>query len=136
VISKTNGNGGPQLTWPAVFGAVGVFCLITGGGYAILQNQFNAANQLDKSLREAAQHEQEIVNKTFSDRLSALEIGQRELIAHAAHSPVEAKEVDGLSASVDKQIAALRSQIDDINRQIAASILLQPQHIQPPSTQR
>lgn len=60
------------------------------------------------------------------ERIIQLEATIKEIISHAAHNPIEAREMDQLSAGIDKQIAALHSQIDDINRQIAASILLQP----------
>lgn len=133
---------GPQLTWSVVIAAVGAFCVLAGGGYTIVQNQFdfvrrsgdaaaeNLAKQIELSrheiellrsqfltLREhvAYQQEQNAVNFAVTARLNAMETAQRELIAHAARNPIEAREMDQLSASFDKQIAALRSQIDDIN---------------------
>jgi hypothetical protein len=129
------GNGYPQPTWAVVIAAAGVLCLVVGGGYAIIQNQFKTMDDkiesnrrdigLALSLREHAayQHEQEGVNTQLRARLVALENEQRELLGHAAHNPVESKEVDGLSASVDKRIELVQQQINDINRQIAASVL-------------
>ena len=140
---KSNGNSGPQLTWSVVIAAIGAFCVLAGGGYTIEQNQFNASDRRidthDKaleliraqylSLREHAayQHEQEAINGSVTARLNVLESAQREIIAHAARNPIEAREVDQLSASFDKRYEAVQVQINDINRQIAASILIQPQ---------
>jgi hypothetical protein len=143
--------GGPQLTWSVVIASVGAFCVLAGGGYTIIQNQFNATDKRIEihekalesiraqylSLREhiAFQREQEAINTAVTARLNVLESGQRELISHAARVPVEGKEVDILSASIDKRFEAAQQQINDINRQIAASILIQPQgyaHPAPP----
>jgi hypothetical protein len=134
---------GPQLTWSVVIAGVIAFCALSGGFFAIVQNQFNAQDRrIDiheraielirseyLSLREhnAFQHEQNVVNNSFVSRFTALENVQRDLVGHAAHSPVEAKEVDVLSAAIDKRFEASQQQINDINRQIAASILIQPQ---------
>jgi hypothetical protein len=138
-----NGDGAPQLTWSIVIAGILAFCALSGGFFAIVQNQFNAqdrridahekAIEMIRSqylgLREHAafQHEQETVNSSFTSRFIALENVQRELVGHAAYSPVEAKEVDVLSAAIDKRFDAAQQQINDINRQIAAAILIQPQ---------
>jgi hypothetical protein len=150
MIGKSDGTSGPQLTWTNVVATVGVICVLSAGGYTIVQNQFSFVQQSARqtnedilkqvelsrheielvraqylSLREhvAYQHEQEIINTGFVARLTALENVQRDLLAHAAHNPVESKEVDGLSISVDKRIELVQQQINDINRQIAASVL-------------
>jgi hypothetical protein len=141
---------GPQLTWSVVIASVGAFCVLAGGGYTIIQNQFNASDRrIDAhekaleairtqylSLREhvAFQREQESINTAATARLNVLETAQRELIAHQAHVPVEGKEVDILAASIDKRFEAAQQQINDINRQIAASILIQPQGYAHPAT--
>jgi hypothetical protein len=126
---------GPQLTWSVVIAGILAFCALSAGFFTIVQGQFNASDrrieanerEIEKrlTLREhlAYLQEQKTVNESFIVRLSVLETEQRSLIAHAARNPIEAREVDQLSAAFDKQIAAMRSQIDDINRQIAASIL-------------
>jgi hypothetical protein len=157
--TKQNGTSGPQLTWANVFVAIGVICVMVGGAYKIIEVQFDfvkqssdasfselskqiALNRLDiertrteyLSLREHNAF-QEAIQGTLSGlraRVSVLEVDQKELIGRAAHSPVEAKEVDALSGSVDKRIELLQQQINDINRQIAASVLQNgyPQHPQ------
>lgn len=133
---------GPQLTWSVVISAIGAFCVLTGGGYTIIQNQFNAvARRIDTNekdiqrfelhyltLREHAafQREQEAINIAVADRIKALETAQREIISHSARSPIESREMDQLSSAFDKRFEGMQQQINDINRQIAASILLHP----------
>lgn len=140
----------PQLTWTNILATIGVICVMAGGGYTIVQNQFEYVRQSARqtnddlvkqielvrheielihsqylSLREhsANLQEQENANNAFRARLTVQETVQRELLSHSAHSPVEAKEVDVLSAAIDKRFDAVQQQINDINRQIAASIL-------------
>jgi hypothetical protein len=125
-------------------------CVLVAGGYTIIQNQFDFVRQSSKqanedmlrqieqirheieltrseylSLREHAAYkqEQENANNAFRSRISSLEGVERDLLSHAAHNPVEAKEVDVFAAATDKRFEAVQQQINDINRQIAASIL-------------
>jgi len=150
----------PQLTWTNIVATIAVFCVMAGGGYKIIASELAFQRELgrneDDDLRKqieqnrrdieairnsfltirehtAYQHEQTLVNNEFRDHLTALELGQRELIAHQAHTPVESKEVDVLSASIDKRFESEQQQINDINRQIAASILLPGHQLQPQS---
>ena len=128
--------------------ALGVFGIIVAGSYRIVGDHFDSESQkieLNRrdielirkeflTLREfiAYQREIETATSAFRSRIAALEGGERELIAHAARSPVEAKEVDVLSAAIDKRFEATQQQINDINRQIAASIL-QPGYAHQPT---
>jgi hypothetical protein len=137
-------------------GTIVAICVIASGGYAIIEAQFEfvrqsaAVNvtdlqkQIDHLLRDqnkylalrefaASQHEQEVVNASFIARFIALETAQRDIISHGARSPVESTTVDVLSASIDKRFEAAQQQINDINRQIAASIL-QPTYQRSPVT--
>lgn len=141
---------GPQLTWTNVVATIAVICVIAGGGYKIVESQFDYVRQssdasfLDISkqiqenradiknirdgyltLREHNSFKQALDDSLVAvgSRLTVLETEQRELLGHSAHSPVEAKEVDQLSISVDKRFELIQQQINDINRQIAASIL-------------
>jgi hypothetical protein len=140
----------PQLTWTNIIATVAVMCVMAGGGYKIFSSELEYTSQLSKtrtddllkqieltradialirkdylSLREHAayQQEQENANNAFRSRINSLEAVERDLLSHAAHSPVEAKEVDVLAAAIDKRFDAVQQQINDINRQIAASIL-------------
>jgi uncharacterized membrane protein YgaE (UPF0421/DUF939 family) len=161
MTDKSGEGSGPQVTWSLIVAALGAFCLIVGGGYAIIQNQFNAVDRLSQaetldlrkqidanrretekirseylSLREhnAALHEQETINTSVNERLRTVFERQVELVSHAARVPVEAKEFDVLSTAIDKRFEAMQQQVNDINRQIAASILIQPQGYAHPLT--
>jgi hypothetical protein len=143
MATKQNGSDGPQLTWTNVVATIAVICVMAGGSYKIIEVQFDfvkqvsdaafselskqiALNRLDiertrteyLSLREhnAAQEALQGTLAALRARISVLEVDQKELLSHAAHSPVEAKEVDALSGSVDKRIELLQQQINDINR--------------------
>jgi predicted nucleic acid-binding Zn-ribbon protein len=140
----------PQLTWVNIIATLGVVCVLVGGGYAIIEGQFDSvqksssvtftdiSRQIQQSrtdiekireeyftLREQKLSD-EVIRRTVTDlqaRLTVLEVGQRDLVAHAAHSPVEAQQVFDLSHAMDARIATMQGQIDDINKQIAASII-------------
>jgi hypothetical protein len=151
MLARSNSNGSPQLTWSVVIAAIGAFCILAGGGYTIIQNQFNSSDKrIDANLKEtelirreylslrehlAFQHELGTVNDSFKARFIALETAQRELVSRQARTPVEGKEVDVLSAAIDKRFDAMQQQINDINRQIAASIL-QPGYVRPQPQQQ
>jgi hypothetical protein len=125
-------------------------CVLAAGGYTIVENQFDFVRQSSRqtnedllkqieqirheielirseylSLREHAAYkqEQENANNAYRSRITSLEGVERDLLSHAAHNPVEAKEVDVFAAATDKRFEAVQQQINDINRQIAASIL-------------
>jgi hypothetical protein len=78
------------------------------------------------------------MNNAFRLRISSMEAVERDLLSHAAHNPVEAKEVDVFAAATDKRFEAVQQQINDINRQIAASILIPGGvlHLQQPPLQQ
>lgn len=146
----------PQLTWTNIVATIAVMCVMAGGGYKIVASEMefqkellessddNLRRQIDQnkhdiellraeylSLREhiAYQREQTTLNDSFKNRLLVLETGQKDLIAHTAHTPVEAKELEIMRDSIDKRFEGAQQQINDINRQIAASILLPDRQI-------
>jgi TolA-binding protein len=144
------GGEGPQLTWSNIVATIAVLCVMAAGAYKIVESEFEFVrsssgasvaqltaqiiqnrHDIEKirdeylSLREHAssQASQDSDIGMIKSRLFTLEAEQRGLIGRAAHVPVESKEVDQLSSSVDKRIDLLQQQINDINRQIAASVL-------------
>jgi hypothetical protein len=156
---------GPQLSWTNIIASVVMIAVLVTGGYKIIESEFDYVRQssaasfadLNKqimqnradiakvrdeylTLREHSANQQgdSDVNIALRNRLSTLEAQQHDLIAHQAHVPVEGKEVDQLSASVDKRFELLQQQINDINRQIAASVLQSgtPIHPAPPLLSR
>lgn len=147
---QTYASAGPQLTWTNVVATIVAICVIAGGAYKIIEVQFDAVRQTSETAiaelnRQIALNRLDIERtrteylalreyeatqlglrdnlSTVHIRLTSLENQQRDILLHAAHSPVEAKEVDQLSSSVDKRLELMQQQLNDINRQIAASIL-------------
>ena len=141
---------GPQLTWTSVVLTAGVVFAAVGGGYAIVQNQFSFVRQLSDAnfadiskqiaantaditrireefltLREhrAFEEAQQGSLTAMRARLTVLEAEEKDIIAHAAHTPVEAREIDQLSAKIDALILSMQNEINDVNRQIAASLI-------------
>ena len=57
-------------------------------------------------------------------QLHDLEERQIQIIAKSAHEPVEKLTVDANDAASDKRIDLIQSQITDINRQIAAALII------------
>ena len=143
-------NSGLQLTWTNVLASLGAVSVMAGGAFKLIEVQFEYVQQLhDRAMIEvnrqltigskdveelkreyltirehnAYKQAQDDALTSLRNRLVILEATERDLIGHAAHTPVEGKEVDALSVSIDKRVELLQQQINDINRQIAASIL-------------
>jgi hypothetical protein len=49
---------------------------------------------------------------------------QADLVGRSAREPVERATIEAINAAVDKQIAIIQGQISDINRQIAAALII------------
>jgi len=149
-MAEPNETAGPQLTWTSIVLTAGVACVIIGGAYAIVENEFThvrqssdvafvdvskqiAANTADiakmreeyLTLREhrAFEEAQQASLTAMRARLTVLEAEEKDIISHSAHTPVEAREIDQLSAKLDALILSMQNQINDINRQIAASLI-------------
>jgi predicted nucleic acid-binding Zn-ribbon protein len=145
-----NNSAAPQLTWTNIISGLGLLVLLVGGGYAIIDGRFDSVQKtsgvtfadLSRQIQENRDdikgirqefftlREEQLLSKaiesTFADlrnRIAVLETAQRDLISHAAHSPVEASQVQDLSHTLDSRLATMQGQIDDINKQIAASII-------------
>lgn len=112
----------PQLTWISVITTIGVFGVVVGGFYKILEVQFDSIATQIALLR----HDNEQLRDALTARILILEAEQKDLIGHAAHSPVETQQVNDLSHSMDARMQTMQGQIDDINKQVAASIVRPP----------
>ena len=101
--------GDPTLSWQTIVAAITVVGLLAVAQWTIFQNQF--AN----------------TEKTISDlgrRLAILEATQAALITKLAHDPVEDRTFQAVAKATDDRIVLLQNQITDINRQIAAAIII------------
>ena len=94
-------------SWMSI--AVTVVALGVGALWAVSQNQF--ANT-DKTMAD------------LSRRLAIVEAAQANLSTKLAHDPVEAKTFEAVSVATDKRIDLIQAQITDINRQIAAALII------------
>jgi hypothetical protein len=94
-------------SWMSI--AVTVVALGVGALWAVSQNQF--ANT-DKTISD------------LSRRLAIVEATQATLITKLAHDPVEDKTFQAVAKATDDRIVLLQNQITDINRQIAAALII------------
>ena len=94
-------------SWMSI--AVTVVALGVGALWAVSQNQF--AN----------------TEKTISDlgrRLAIVEATQTNIASRLAHDPVEDRTFQAVAKATDDRITLLQNQITDINRQIAAALII------------
>jgi hypothetical protein len=96
------------------------------------QNQASIA-KLEDTLRNDLTHDLISRNefRQFEERFTKLESQLDEtknnvfqLSAKAAHDPVETKTIDAVVNAIDKRLDTFQTQIVDINRQIAAAIII------------
>lgn len=109
----------PQLTWISVITTIGVFGVVVGGFYKILEAQFDSINTQIALLR----HDTEQLRDALTARILVLEAEQRSILSRSARSPVETQQVNDLSHTIDVRMQVMQGQIDDINKQIAAAII-------------
>jgi len=58
------------------------------------------------------------------ERIEAIQRIQNERASKLAHEPVEQKTIDAINSAIDKRIDLIQGQITDINRQIAAALII------------
>lgn len=87
-----------------------------GSGGAIVQSQFSNVAKTQETA-DASTKERE---KVLLDRIEKLEESARK----QARDPVEKATLDAINSASDKRIDLIQSQITDINRQIAAALII------------
>lgn len=60
----------------------------------------------------------------LKERIDTIQRIQEERAAKLAHDPVEQKTIDAINSAIDKRIDLIQIQITDINRQIAAALII------------
>jgi hypothetical protein len=60
----------------------------------------------------------------LKERIDTIQRIQEERAAKLAHDPVEQKTIDAINSATDKRIDLIQAQITDINRQIAAALII------------
>jgi uncharacterized protein HemX len=96
--------------------AIVVVIMTLGLGGAFMQFQFASVSKTQETA-EATIKERE---KILLDRIEKLEEAARK----QAREPVEKATLDAINAASDKRIELIQSQITDINRQIAAALVI------------
>jgi hypothetical protein len=61
---------------------------------------------------------------TLKERVDMIQRIQAERSTKIAHEPVEQKTVDAINSAIDKRIDLIQAQITDLNRQIAAALII------------
>jgi DICT domain-containing protein len=135
--------GDPQLSWQTVVAAITVVGLLAVAQWTIFQNQFANVDKtlvamraqdtelkatFDKylTIREHTEY-REGIRAELDDaqrRLSALETAQASIINRQAHDAVEDRTFQAVAKATDDRIVLLQNQITDINRQIAAALII------------
>jgi hypothetical protein len=149
-----NGKAEPQISWMTIVGAISVVGMMWAAQWTIFQTQFNNVEKIEAADRErlatdfnvtkaTTQHLYESLDKYLTKdehkayltgtleqldslraRLTIVETQQAVLIARLAHDPVEDKTFQAVISAVGKQIDQTQAQIADINRQIAAALII------------
>jgi hypothetical protein len=126
-----NGKGDVQLSWMTVVGAISVAGLVAGAGWTIFQNEFaNVKETASEDRRQAAVYyntNKDDLNRATAEigrRLDVLESQMAAITPKLAHDPVEQKTVDAINAATAKQLDQIQAEITDINRQIAAALII------------
>src|ERR1700680_3583284 len=132
-----------KLSWQTIVGAGVVVGLMTAAQGTIFQNEFSSVKEtaaadrshvaelkitFDKYLTKA-EHEAYLAGvktdiTTIREAISTIQRIQGERATKLAHDPVEQKTVDAINSAIDKRIDLIQSQITDINRQIAAALII------------
>ena len=135
----TNGKGGPEFSWQTIVGVLTAVALVWGAQWTIFQTQFANVEkvasadraqitelkvQLDKYLmiREHDEYRKGVTTQIddLLRHIVVLEAAQ----AKSAHEPVEAQTFQAVSKATDDRVTLLQNSINDINRQIAAALII------------
>jgi hypothetical protein len=142
-MAQSGDQGGDQkLSWGTVVIVAGVIVPLIGGSWAVFQTQFaNMQLQITIDRQQNAEAIKELkaditaIRREYTDekrfdealrRLDGMSNRMLDLAGKAARNPVERDEVVALIGALDKRQEVTQAQIADINRQIAAAILIGP----------
>jgi hypothetical protein len=134
-----NGKGAPELSWQTIVGALTSVALLGAAQWAVFQTQFGnlekelatdraRAGELQASLdkyltiREYSGYRVDTAREIddLARRIIVLESAQ----GRAAREPVEAKTFEAVSKATDDRVTLLQNQLNDVNRQIAAALVI------------
>ena len=101
--------GDPQLSWQTVVAAITVVGLLAVAQWTVFQNEFTNSEKTTADLGR---------------RLALIEASQATILNRLAHDPVENATFQAVAKATDDRITLLQGQITDINRQIAAALII------------
>jgi len=104
------------ITPPTLIAACAVVIMAMGAGGALMQSQLAGVAKTHETA-EAATKDRE---KILLDRITKLEDSEKK----QAHDPVEKATLDAIITAFDKRTDLIQGQIIDINRQIAAALII------------
>jgi hypothetical protein len=128
MTEKTNG----VIGVPTLISAAAVLFMAFGGGWTLFQSQFAAmGKQLDelKTITSLSVQRKEFdeFQKRFDTLIgdvNRLQAEQHMMVAASARHPIEKETLDVIDADFSKRIDQIEVQIQDINRQIAAALII------------
>ena len=134
---------GPEISWQTVIGALSAVGILAAASWAVFQTQFGdvekelatdrqhiteLTSDLDKylTIREHSEYRASVAAQIDDLRVrsAALEAARVSILARMAREPIEAATFQAVIAAIGKQIDQTQAQIADINRQIAAALII------------
>jgi len=128
--------GEPQLSWTTIVGAVIIVGLLNSAQWIVAQTQFANVEKTETYDRQSfdkyltkAEHKAyldgiQLHLEGLSARVTTLEKQQTDTFSRLAHDPVEDRTFQAVIVATDKRIDLIQAQITDINRQIAAALII------------
>jgi len=120
-----------ERSWATISVGAAVAASFVAAGWTIFQNEFTSIKETATADRNQTSiyynaNKDELVRVTaeLKARLTALEERQAMIISKMAHDPVEDRTFQAVIAAFGKQLDQTQQQIADINRQIAAAIII------------
>jgi uncharacterized protein HemX len=104
------------ITPATLIAAIVVVIMALGVGGTLMQSQFTSVGKT----QEAAEIASKERDAMLFDRIKTLEEAAR----RQAHEPVEKATLEAIINATDKRMDLFQSQITDINRQIAAALII------------
>ena len=111
---------GTQVSWIAVGASVTIVGLLWGAQWQESQTEFANVAKIEEADRAATIRSFELQRQ----RVIALENEQAAIRERTAHDPVESRTFDATIQAIEKQIDQIQIQIQDVNRQIAAALII------------
>lgn len=108
-----------------------VLIMAFAAGGALVQTQFAGVEKTNSNYATSSKDSVELLRKETNDlalelkaHVDRLEREQLEAARTSAREPVEKATVEAITGAIDKRIDLIQAQITDINRQIAAALII------------